>query len=248
MCPWLSKLYLLGLLPILILVTSCHSTPTRESTDEIFRHQVLFTVPGDLQMSHKTTRSLQAVERSEDSRQPEQQRLVTHIIKLHKLKKVAQWSVKALGVEAIVAEFRTGRKIEEVLQALEADGRVESFQRVNTYELLSYNDPYFYLQKTVSEPDLASVHHSVTGRNVSVGIVDTRVDRQHPELAARIVYSNNFVSHDQEDFDTDEHGTAVAGVVGSAANNELGIVGVALEANLMIFKACAQNDLMRRVS
>jgi subtilisin family serine protease len=135
-----------------------------------------------------------------------------------------------------------------VLQALEADGRVESVQRVNTYELLSYNDPYFHLQKTVSEPDPAFVHHSVTGRNVSVGIVDTGVDRQHPELAARIVYSNNFVSHDQEDFDTDEHGTAVAGVIGSVANNELGIVGVAPEANLMIFKACAQNDLTRRAS
>lgn len=205
--------------------------------EDMFRYQVLFTVSENLSSS-----SMPAA-KPEDS-----EKVVTAIIQIHDLKKVAQWSVKALGVEAIVAEFQTDRPIEEVLSALQADQRVESVQRVNTYDLLTYNDPYFHLQNAVPGSDLAMVHDSVTGRDVSVAIVDTGVDREHPELKERITFSENFVMHDQGDFDHDEHGTTVAGVIASAANNELGIVGVAPEADIQVFKACAQNDLTRRAS
>lgn len=220
-----------------VLLTGCASTPDYTSMEDVFRQQVLFTV---VDQPSTTMLATQPVDASDQ--------VVTSIIRIHNLKKVAQWSVKALGVEAIVAEFKNDRAIEEVLSALEQDQRVESVQRVNTYELLGYNDPYFHLQNAVPGPDLAMVHEAVTGRNVSVGIVDTGVDRDHPELARRVTYSNNFVSHDQNQFDTDEHGTTVAGVIAAAANNDLGIVGVAPEASLMVFKACAEDDQSRRSS
>ncbi len=221
---------------VVALIAGCASTPNFDAMDEAFNRQVLFTV-ADNEVADLTP---------DAPEQPASQ--VTSIIEIHDLKMVAQWSVKALGVEAIVAEFKKDRPIEEVMSALKADGRVESVQPVNTYDLLSYNDPYFHLQSTVPGPDLEVVHGSVTGRNVTVGVVDTGVDREHPELADRIVYSRNFVNHDQQDFDRDEHGTSVAGVIASAANNELGIVGVAPESKLLIFKACAQDDLSRRAS
>ncbi len=183
---------------------------------------------------------------ADDKLEQSPERLVSNIIKVHKLKKIAQWSVKSLGVEAIVAEFNSDRQIEDVLSALQGDMRVESVQRVNTYDLLAYNDPYFHLQNTVANEDLERVHELATGKNVVVGVVDTGVDRSHPELKDRIVFAENFVSYDQQDFDNDEHGTSVAGVISSAANNDLGIVGVAPDARLMIFKACSQNDLTRK--
>jgi subtilisin family serine protease len=62
------------------------------------------------------------------------------------------------------------------------------------------------------------------------------------------VYSRNLVDHDQASFDGDEHGTAVAGVIASAANNDLGIVGVAPDVQLMVFKACHQEKASRRTS
>lgn len=216
-----------------LILSSCATTPNYEAMDEAFRNQILFTISEDGQASIETAES---------------QAVVSSIIKLHGLRKVAQWSVKALGVEAIVAEFKRDRPVEDVLNALQADQRVESVQRVNTYELLTYNDTYFHLQNTVPQADLESVHDTVTGKGVRVAVVDTGVDREHPELSGRIIYSENYVSHDQADFDNDEHGTAVAGVIASAANNELGIVGVAPESKLMIFKACAQNDLTRKAS
>ena len=196
--------------------------PNHESLDESFTHQVLFAVT--------ETEAQEIFYRPEG----EPKALVRDIIKFHDLKKIAQWSDKALGLEAIVAEFKTDRPIEEVLQALEQDQRVESVQRVNTYELLAHNDPYFHLQNCIPGPDLISVHDATTGKNVTVGIVNTGVDREHPEQKDRIVYADNFVGHDQAEFDTDEHGTSVAGFIAAAANNDLGMVGVTPEAELMV--------------
>ncbi|MFT5209004.1 MAG: major intracellular serine protease [Flavobacterium sp.] len=79
-----------------------------------------------------------------------------------------------------------------------------------------------------------------------VAVVDTGVDRTHPELSDRIMYSSSFIDNDISNFDADEHGTAVAGIIGSKANNEVGIVGVAPEVKLMVLKACQQDDKTRR--
>ncbi|MBT4162610.1 MAG: S8 family serine peptidase, partial [Gammaproteobacteria bacterium] len=134
------------------------------------------------------------------------------------------------------------------IRALDADSRVESVQSIRRFKLLSYNDPYFSLQNTVNGDRIEHIHEITTGKNVVVGLIDTGVDRRHPELADSIVYTNNFVAHDQVSFDLDEHGTAVAGVIGSAANNDLGIVGVAPDIRLMVFKACHQEPASRRTS
>ena len=210
----------------------------RPSVDEVFDRQLIFTVSED--------RSPFGSNDFTSSNMSELDHSVSNIIKLHKLKKVAQWSIKVLGLEAIVAEFRGERNIEDVLNALKEDLRIESVQTVKVYRPLTYNDPYFYLQNSVDRDDLEKIHGLATGKNVVVGVVDTGVDRTHPELAGRIIYSANFVSYDQYDFDNDEHGTTVAGVIASAANNEVGIVGVAPDVKLKIFKSCAQNDQTRR--
>ncbi|MDA0273049.1 MAG: S8 family serine peptidase, partial [Proteobacteria bacterium] len=121
-------------------------------------------------------------------------------------------------------------------------------QSVKLYTLMSYNDPYFALQNTVNGDRIDSIHEISTGKNVVVGLVDTGVDRWHPELIDKIVYTRNLVEDDQASFDGDEHGTAVAGVIASAANNDLGIVGVAPDVQLMVFKACRQEKKSRRTS
>ncbi len=235
--------------------------------DEVFRHQVLFTISesyisktpaskvdasqvdvSKVDVSQVAVSKSGAPEANPELSARESEILITHIIRLHKLKKVAQWSVKALGVEAIVAEFNNDRQIEEVLAALQGDTRIESVQPVRTYELLTYNDPYFHLQNVVPNQELEQVHDLATGKDVVVGVVDTGVDRDHPELVDHIIYAKNFVGHDQSDFDNDEHGTTVAGVIASTANNELGVVGVAPDSKLMIFKACAQNNQTRKSS
>lgn len=98
-------------------------------------------------------------------------------------------------------------------------------------------------------------HATQTGAGVVVGVMDTGIDASHPDLAANFdpVLSRNFTS-DREDIDglcadepdkscndpanVDEggHGTHVAGTIG-AANNGIGIIGVAPDATLVNLRA-----------
>ena len=72
-----------------------------------------------------------------------------------------------------------------------------------------------------------------------IAVIDTGVDRAHPDLKGRISVARNFVADDPS-FDTDIHGTAVAGIIAADANNATGIVGIAPNADLLALKACWQ--------
>ena len=64
------------------------------------------------------------------------------------------------------------------------------------------------------------------------------MELDHPDLRGRIVVARNFV--DARDAVAELHGTAVAGIIGARADNGVGIVGVAPEAQLMALRACWQ--------
>lgn len=236
------------LVAMTILVSGCASLDHR-SVEERFARRVVFTVsieqaadPSLLSAySAAPYTDLKPVLTGEKSRS-----LIKGIIRFHRLKKVSQWSIESLQLVAVVAEFSVAKTVDEVIADLRADDRVDSVEAVKTYQLLTYNDPYFQLQNFVKSDDIENIHRMATGKGVVVGLLDTGIDRTHPELTDRIIYSRNFVAHDQSRFDLDEHGTTVAGVIGSAANNEIGIVGVAPDVKLMAFKACWQDPLTRR--
>jgi subtilisin family serine protease len=166
------------------------------------------------------------------------EKIARSIAKEHGLKLVSISPIEVLGVQCVVLEIKDERTTEQVLAALGNEKLIESMQTVSSYKLLTYNDPYFHLQSTVSIDGLEQVHEWATGKGVVVAIIDTGLDTRHPELQSKIVYSGNFVSHDQQKFDDDEHGTAVAGVIAATANNDLGIVGMAPDVKLMALKAC----------
>jgi subtilisin family serine protease len=69
---------------------------------------------------------------------------------------------------------------------------------------------------------------------VRVAVIDSGVDLNHPELKGRIVDSRSFVGDSVAD--VQGHGTFVAGEIAAAANNGLGIAGLAPPARLLIAK------------
>ncbi|UTR16448.1 S8 family peptidase [Salipaludibacillus sp. LMS25] len=69
-----------------------------------------------------------------------------------------------------------------------------------------------------------------TGNNVKVAILDTGIDRSHPDLSAN-VRGGYSVFGDSPYNDGNGHGTHVAGTVG-AVNNNIGVIGVAPQADL----------------
>ncbi|MEC2073384.1 S8 family peptidase [Alkalihalophilus marmarensis] len=77
-----------------------------------------------------------------------------------------------------------------------------------------------------------------TGNGVKVAILDTGIDRSHPDLTANVQGGHSvFTDSANRDpfFDGDGHGTHVAGTV-AAVNNDIGVVGVASEADLYAVK------------
>lgn len=78
--------------------------------------------------------------------------------------------------------------------------------------------------------------------SVSVAVIDTGADLDHPDLASNIVATHNSLSSANSVEDQVGHGTHVAGLIAGVANNGLGIAGVSYNAGLVIVKASSFNS------
>ncbi|RLG55519.1 MAG: hypothetical protein DRN88_05575, partial [Candidatus Hydrothermarchaeota archaeon] len=77
---------------------------------------------------------------------------------------------------------------------------------------------------------------------VIIGIVDTGVDWGHPDLAGQILsHGYDFVNDDDDADDDNGHGTHVAGIAAAAANNSIGIAGVAWNCKILPVKVLQSN-------
>jgi subtilisin family serine protease len=74
--------------------------------------------------------------------------------------------------------------------------------------------------------------------SVTVAIIDTGVDYNHPDLAANIASGGyDFVDNDNAPMDPNGHGTHVAGTIGAVGNNSQGVTGVCWTAQLLPLRA-----------
>jgi hypothetical protein len=162
----------------------------------------------------------------------------------YRLRSVLAWSLQTLGERCIVFEVPSGRPVEALLRRLAADPRVEvaqPLQKFTTQASHTTGRPV-PLQHSAQVLRLAQAHHWATGRGVRIAVIDTGVDVGHPELRERIAKTGDFVDPGTGggSFTADIHGTAVAGVIAAALNADLGLVGVAPQAQVFALKACWQ--------
>lgn len=159
----------------------------------------------------------------------------------YKLKILSQWPIKEIGEHCVVYLVSENHSIDDVINALSKDERVENVQLMNTFHVLSaskYSDPYYRLQSNVQSINLAEIHSQATGKNITIAIVDTGVDTKHPDLDGQIQNSKDFVAQKSLAALGDNHGTAIAGVIAAKPNNGQGIVGIAPDSNVVSLKAC----------
>jgi hypothetical protein len=159
------------------------------------------------------------------------------------LHEVTAWPIAVLKLHCAVLRIPAGGKREELLARLSQDPRVRLAQTMNDFTpRTDYNDPYLNLQRGFRSMDAADAQQWSRGEDVRVAIVDTGLDAGHPDFGGRVVVQRNFVDRDAARFAQDRHGTAVAGVISAAANNSLGIVGIAPRVQIVALKACWQQD------
>ena len=73
------------------------------------------------------------------------------------------------------------------------------------------------------------------GTGINVAIIDTGINYNHPDLRDNYKGGYDFVNDDVDPLDDNGHGTHCAGII-AAADNDIGVIGVAPEANLYSLK------------
>ncbi len=79
-----------------------------------------------------------------------------------------------------------------------------------------------------------------TGKGIKIALLDTGIDYTHPDLAPNYKGGYDFINSDDDPMDDNGHGTHVAGII-AAANNGIGVVGVAPEADIYAIKVSDSN-------
>jgi subtilisin family serine protease len=172
--------------------------------------------------------------------------MIRDIAQQYSLTRVSEWPIEALGMHCVLFRIPPGTTREAVIEKLRGDKRVKLVQPLNEFESATsapaFDDPYAKLQANVLALDVADAHAISRGMGVRVAVIDTGVDTRHPDLAGRTQLTRNYIDNDDVGFNADRHGTQVAGLIAAAANNGIGIVGVAPDVRLMLFKACWQTS------
>ena len=176
--------------------------------------------------------------------------------------------------------FRSGAEHWKLGHGVSVEQAIERMQR---HPLVEYAEPNYLLSNEVVPndprfPELYGMNNtgqtggtpgadidallawnvSTGSRSVIVGVIDTGVDYNHPDLAANIwtnadeipgngidddangyvddVHGYDWVNNDGDPFDDNGHGTHVAGTVGAVGDNGIGVAGVNWQVSIMALK------------
>lgn len=125
---------------------------------------------------------------------------------------------------------------QSALGSLRAAAGIESAQPEYRYRTVAtFNDPYAWMNYGAKLTGADQLLAANSGAGVKIAVIDSGIDAEHPELAARIAESRDFTGYGAS---ADRHGTAVAGLIAAEANNEVGSFGMAPGAQLVALKAC----------
>ncbi len=148
---------------------------------------------------------------------------------------------------------RPGETVEQVILELESQPEVEFAEPnyLRHVQQISVNDTLFSNQWALrntgqqgGQPgaDISALEAwaiTTGSREVIVAVIDSGIDRDHPDLSANLWNGPggrigwDFIGIDDDPNDTAGHGTYMAGIIGARGNNNTGIAGTAWSVSLM---------------
>lgn len=153
---------------------------------------------------------------------------------------VGEFPLQSIRVNCLVYRVSEMVEVDEIKRRLSADNRIELVQLNQVFDGLQGDNSNAYKDLSYGPKLIHSdlVHGVVTGKGVTIAIIDTGADKEHPDLKGSVTSIHNFVEGGNDSFAKDKHGTAVAGVIAARNNNGIGIDGIAPDAKIDIYKAC----------
>jgi subtilisin family serine protease len=104
------------------------------------------------------------------------------------------------------------------------------------------NDPYIGSQWNMRRIYAPAAWDLTMGSySIVVAVVDSGIDPSHPEFAGRILPGYDYVNGDYAPDDDNNHGTHVSGIIAAAANNGLGVAGLAANVKILPLKVLDSN-------
>lgn len=150
-------------------------------------------------------------------------------------------TVRGLGVQVVSVPMA---KLQSTLQELRSDGSIDYVEPARRFQSEATTvtpgaGSYFSQQYAPQLVRAPQAWTKTRGAGVTIAIVDTGVDTQHPDLATHVVEGYNALQHNSDVKDDNGHGTHCAGVAAASANQGLGVAGMAPEARVMPIKVLA---------
>ena len=105
------------------------------------------------------------------------------------------------------------------------------------------NDPIYPIQWHLAAIEAPRAWGITTGsEQILVAVVDTGVDREHPDLATKLRSGGNTYDGSADWSDTNGHGTEVAGIIGAAADSQAGVASVAWKNPMIPIRATGADE------
>ena len=98
------------------------------------------------------------------------------------------------------------------------------------------NDPGYpnqWAYRHIAAPTAWNTNQSL---GVTVAVLDTGLDMGHPEFNGHVAPGYDYVNNDADPSDDNGHGTHVAGTIGAATNNGVGVAGMSWVTRIMPVK------------
>ena len=182
------------------------------------------------------------------------QRVARTLARSYGLRLAGAFPLPSISVHCVVFELQQDQDVDAVVAQLVRHPSVRLAQRNQRFEVDqapdaqgpqadagSRSDPYAGFQYGAERVRAAEAHGWSTGDGVRIAVIDTGVDRGHPDFGGRVFASGTFIDDDAH-FDSDAHGTSVVGVLVAQPDNGEGIYGMAPGAEILAAKACRHTD------
>lgn len=168
-------------------------------------------------------------------------RAAARIARRHGLTMIDRWPMPLVGLDCFVMALPRGKSADEMAAAVSREKAVSLAQPMHSFTGMAAtpNDPLFAAQPAAKAWRLADLHKLATGSGVTIAVIDSKIERSHPDLIGQVTKSAELVTGHPAS--SEEHGTGVAGVIAARAGNGVGIAGIAPRSRLMALRACWQS-------